>query len=320
MTASRSGSSKAGRVLSFGEPLVAFYPSDTSGGLSTSYSLTWGGDSSNFSIAAAKLGLACTYLTRVGKDVFGRGFLDLWRGHGVDVSAVQVDPERRTGLYVATFSAGRHELVYYRSGSAAANIDRNEIDWTVLDGVSVVHLTGISQAISPQAEEVSLELMARAKKRGILVSYDVNYRPALWPAERARAALLESVAGYVDVLEITDEEMAMLSLGERPDDLADALPRLPQFCAVKLGARGSTLQSPKGRCSARPLVVPFRDSVGAGDAYDAALITAILEGMELRDAARFANAAGAFTCTGVGPLEKQPRRKDIERLLAESTH
>lgn len=317
-------------VVSFGEPLAALYPtpfeevdareSDNTpsvGGLPTHYQLTWGGDTSNFSIAMAKLGHSCAYLTRVGDDVFGRGFLEVWESNGVETSGVQIDRRHRTGLYFATFDKGRHELVYFRAGSAATQTDPAEMAWSMVEGARALHLSGISQAISSEMTELSFNLMARAKRHGAMISYDVNYRPALWESAKARAVALETISEYVDVLEITDEEMLLLGLGESPEDLMSRLPRVPRYCAVKRGAQGSFLWSRDGSCSVASFRVPVKDTVGAGDAYDAALVAAILEKMSLEEAGRFASAAGALTCTGTGPLNRQPRREEIEALLGE---
>lgn len=320
----------APEVVAFGEPLVAFYPagegeeqgseldSPADASLPARYRLTWGGDASNFSLATVKLGRSCALLTRVGSDLFGRGFREVWERNGVDTRLVQTDAAHRTGIYFAVFSGGRHELAYYRADSAATHVDGAEIDWTLVDGARVVHSSGIAQAISPATAQLSFRLFEAAKARGALVSYDVNYRPTLWAPEQAREIALRTIERYVDILEITDEEMGMLGLGERPEELLEHLPRVPDYCVIKRGLKGSCLFTRGERHSFGAFPVAVRDTVGAGDAYDAALVAAILEGRGAPDAVRFASAAGALTCTGVGPLERQPRRSDIDRFLHEN--
>lgn len=311
-------------VVAFGEPMAALYPADASGDtgesvLVSDYKLTWGGDTSNFCLAIAKLRHTCAYITRVGDDPFGRGFLALWRDRGVDTRGVQVDSSRRTGLYVATFRGRRHELVYYRQSSAATQVDRSQIDWGMIDRAKVLHVSGISQAISPAMRDLSFELMSRAKGHGVMVSYDVNYRPALWEAREARSVAIETIKRFVDILTVTDEEMRVLGLADQPERLAQALPRVPAWIGVKLGSEGSFMETGGDSFRVGSFKVTFRDSVGAGDAYDAALIVGILEGGGLPKVAQFANAVAALTCTGVGPLERQPSREEVERFLREET-
>lgn len=305
-------------VLAFGEPLAALYPlpgaGDTAG--TGAYRMTWGGDTSNFSIGITKLGHVCTYITRVGADEFGNSFMKLWADCGVDTDQIQQDSGRTTGVYFVSFRDGKHYLTYYRGQSAATVVAREEIEWDYIRNARVLHVTGISQAISTRMLDLSFELMQFAKQNDMLISYDTNYRPLLWSVDRAKAVIFHTIREYADVVMTTDEEMQMLGLGEDPERLIDALPVMPRICAVKLGAKGSLLMGRQSSVWLPSYPVKVSDTVGAGDAYDAGLISAMLENCSLEEAGKLATAAAALTCRGTGPLERQPDRAELRAYLA----
>lgn len=304
--------------LAFGEPLVGFYPE---GGASLVEDLlvtkTWGGDTSNFAIGVSRLGHPCTYLTRVGDDPFGRGFRVLWEANGVDASRVETDPERRTGLYFVSFEGGRHTLTYYRKDSAASAFGPGDLAGLSLDEYRCVHLTGISLGMSGTARAAGMELVRRAKAAGSLVSFDVNYRAAQWVSrEAAEDALARAIREGVDFLEITDDEAESLGWGSGLADIRFRFPAVPTT-VFKRGRAGVSVSSGDQEFSIPAFEVEVKDTVGAGDSFDAGFLSATLEGAEPPEAARFGAAAAALTCTGRGPLERMPRRAEVEAFLAE---
>ena len=303
-------------VASFGEPLIGIYPpADCSIGDDAPLSKTWGGDTSNVALALCKLGHQSAYITRVGDESFGHSFLKLWQEAGVDTSQVILDKEHRTGLYFISYQDGKHVFTYYRKNSAASHISSEEIDWEFVREIKVLHLSGISQAISQQALEVSFDLMKFAKEHNILVSYDVNYRPPLWKKDVARAVIMHSIEEYADILEITDDEMKLLQLGETPEEALARFSRRPELCAVKMGEQGAYVQQGDRARLFPSFTVEAVDTVGAGDAFDTGLIVGTLEGMPFDKLGEFANAVAALTCRDVGPLRAQPAREEVQNLL-----
>lgn len=303
-------------VASFGEPLIGIYPPDNcSIADDVPLSKTWGGDTSNVALALSKLGHKAAYITRVGDDGFGHSFLKLWCENGVDTSQVKVDKEHSTGLYFISYQDEKHVFTYYRKNSAASWINSKDIDWEFLREVKVLHLSGISQAISQNALEVSFDLLNFAKQHKILVSYDVNYRPPLWKKEIAKAVIAHTIEEYANILEITDDEMNLLGWGERPEELVSHFSRIPQICAVKMGEQGCYVRQGDKEIRVKPFSIDVVDTVGAGDAFDTGLIVGVLEKMAFERLAKFANAVAALTCRGVGPLRTQPMREEVERLL-----
>jgi len=303
--------------LSFGEPLVGFYPA---GGTSIADDApifkTWGGDTSNFAIGVTRLGHRASFLTRVGDDPFGRGFLSLWEKNGLDVSLVKMDSQRRTGLYFVSFEGGKHSLTYYRRDSAASAMTPGHLENLDFSGIRILHLSGISLGMSASAFEAGLALMQAARREGCRVSFDVNYRSAQWPsAEEASSRLARAISGGTDFLEITDDEMAALDWGSSLEDIVGKFPMVP-YVILKRGKAGAAVAAPGISLTVPAFEVDVMDTVGAGDSFDAGFLTAILEGASVRQAARFGAAAAALTCTGRGPLEKMPWRHEVDDFLA----
>ncbi len=305
-------------VVSWGEPLAGIYPP---GGCliedTVTLEKTYGGDASNFALAVAKLGHNSAMLTAVGNDPFGRGFLRLWESGGVNTSLVQMDDHHRTGVYFVSFHGKEHELTYYRSDSAACHLDLVRIDWGAIASAKVFHLSGLSQAISRTAMDASFELLAFARSNGLTISYDVNYRPAVWRSvELARAIIAHTVEKFVDILEVTAEEMRMLGWGERPEEIRSVFRRPPPLCVVKQGQRGSLLVSEREMLPVPALAVDVSDTVGAGDAYDAGIVIGLLENMDLAQMGRVATGVAAMVCRAQGPIDGQPTRSALDQFLA----
>ena len=234
-----------GSVVTIGETM-ALLDAPSGRGLRTGSRLPVGigGAESNVAIGLARLGVPCTWISRVGADAFGALVTREIRAEGVTVIAAQ-DQSAPTGLMVKEHRGGRPVSVrYYRAGSAASRLTAADLDEAAIASAAVLHLTGITPALGPgplRAVERAIEI---ARASGTLVSFDVNYRSKLWSAEQA-GPVLAGLAGSVDLLFAGPEEAALLlgldsSFGaEAFDDgehLARGLAKLgPGTVVVKLG-------------------------------------------------------------------------------------
>lgn len=306
-------------VLSFGEPLVGFYPTGNTSLIEDGPVIkTWGGDTSNLAIGIARLGHSVSYLTKVGDDPFGEGFLRLWNSNGVDTSLVVVDQERRTGLYFVSFEGKHHRLTYYRSGSAASSITRESVSAELVARYRILHLSGISIGMGESARETGKRLIELARQVGTKVSFDINYRAAQWTSSRIAAqVIMDTISDGVDILEITDDEMAALGWGDSINGLAEKFPECG-ILILKQGPKGVTVLSEGKQLHFPAVPVEVKDTVGAGDSFDAGFITALLEGKQVQEMGEFALATAALTCTGTGPLEHMPTRAQVDALLVSS--
>lgn len=302
-------------VLAIGEPMLEFSQTGD-GGTAPQYLQGYGGDTSNFAVAAARQGARVGYVTRVGRDTFGERFMALWQREGIDVAGVQHDPAAATGIYFISHDEAGHHFSYYRAGSAASRMRPDDLPQHAIEAARVLHVSGISQAISTSACDAVFAALTMARDANRLVSYDPNVRLKLWPAARARAIVLETVALADYCLPSLEDAVALLG-DDSPDALADAfLARGARCVALKLGPEGVLVATAEERHRVAGVRVDSVDATGAGDTFDGAFITELLRGARLEDAARYANAAAALSTRGYGAVDPIPARTEVERYLS----
>jgi 2-dehydro-3-deoxygluconokinase len=300
-------------VLALGEPMAEF--NQTRAG-EPSYLQGFGGDTSNFAVAAARQGARAGYLTALGDDVYGRAFLDLWRAEGVDTGGVAIDRQAPTGLYIVTHDGGGHHFTFYRGGSAASRMTPADIVPERIAGARLLHLSGISFAISQSACDACYAAVAAAKAAGRLVSFDTNLRLKLWGRDRARAIILDAMS-LADICLPSLDDVAALTGTAEPDALVDlALSRGSTVVALKLGREGALVADANGRHRIPPYPVATVDATGAGDTFGGAFVTRLLMGDDIRTAGRYAAVAAALSTTGYGAVEPIPHRQRVEAALA----
>ncbi|WP_083404821.1 MULTISPECIES: sugar kinase [unclassified Curtobacterium] len=260
-----------------------------------------GGAESNVAIGLVRAGVPTTWVGRVGTDPAGDRVLADVRGAGVDVVAVP-DPEHSTGLMMKErLTDGRTRVTYHRRGSAGSALVPTDVPASIVEQAALVHLTGITVALSDTARATVDAVLDRAAAAGVPVSFDVNHRPKLIDPERARASYRHVVARSAVVFAGDDEARLVLGRDERPDDeeaLAHDLAALADGTAVvKLGSRGAvaSVDGVLHRRAATPVRVV--DPVGAGDAFVAGWLAAVLTGTDATTALDRAADAGALACS-----------------------
>jgi 2-dehydro-3-deoxygluconokinase len=301
-------------IVALGEPMVEF--NQARADAPEHYVRGFGGDTSNMVIAAARLGARAGYVTRVGDDAFGRMLVDLWRAEKVDTRGVAIDSGAPTGVYFVTHGMRGHEFAYLRTGSAASRIDAATLPLDVIRGARVLHVSGISQAISTNACDAVLAAVEAAAAAGARISYDPNLRLKLWPLARARAIIIATAARCHWFLPSLDETRTLSGLDE-PDALIDWCHDLgAPVVALKCGREGVIVSDGRRRERIAGHAVDPVDATGAGDCFDGAFAARSLAGDDPFAAARYANAAAALATTGFGAVAPLPRDADVRSLLA----
>jgi 2-dehydro-3-deoxygluconokinase len=301
-------------LVAIGEPMLEF--NQVRRDDPSMYRQGFGGDTSNCIVAAARLGARTAYITRLGNDAFGRLFLDLWRSEGVDTRGIAIDDEAPTGIYFVTHGDTGHQFSYLRAGSAASRMRADTLPVDIVRGAHVLHVSGISQAISASACDAVLAAMEVAREAGTRVSYDSNLRLKLWPLARARAVIIASMA-RCDWFLPSFEEASQLSGHADPPSIIDwCHAQGAPVVVLKMGAEGCWVSSREGRTRIHGHRVEAIDATGAGDCFDGAFTARICAGDAPADAARFANAAAALATTGFGAVAPLPRPDAVQALLA----
>lgn len=310
-------------IIAIGEPMLEFNATQE-GSLAEvdKFSVGYGGDTSNFAIAASRLDGRVGYVTALGDDLFGERFLSLWEAEGIDTSQVRRNPKAPTGIYFISRKDKQHYFTYYRNTSAASRMTAAHLPRDYIRQGRVLHVSGISQAISLSACDAVFAAITTAREAGVSVSYDPNLRVKLWPLERARA-IIHQTAAMADLMLPSYEDATALTGLDSPEAIAKYYLDLgPKIVVLKLGADGALLatRGENGDAGAMQRVDAFSvepvDMTGAGDTFDGAFVVNWLRGMGLNDCVRFANAAGALTTTGLGAVTPIPRRAEVEKLLS----
>ena len=325
-------------VVALGESMVTFLPGRP-GRLADvpSFDRGIGGAESNVACGLAAAGFAVRWVSRVGVDGFGDHLVETIGGYGVDVSAVGRDPSRPTGVYFRTAGergSDGHEVAYYRAGSAASAMSVANVDLSVVRAGRVLHLSGITAALSSECLELVRELMTPAPGRP-LVSFDVNHRAGLWRDAEGPRVLLELARGADIVFVGEDEAEEAWGVTGGPAEIRAVLPE-PSVLVVKQGGRGATAfvsgaaerglvaQFPAplgGLQSASSVFVPALSvdvvaTTGAGDAFAAGFLSATLRELPLRDRLRHGHLWAAAALTAPGDLAPPPSRAHADRLVA----
>lgn len=299
-------------IVAMGEAMVEF--NQTTPGQPT-FLQGFGGDTSNAIVAAARAGARTGYVTAVGDDSFGRDLLRLWRESQVDTAQAAIDTVAPTGIYFVTHGPAGHEFTYRRAGSAAAVMTLNAVQREAIASTKILHLSGISLAISAQAQAQCLEAIGIAKAAGAQISFDSNLRLKLWSLEDARAAMLAVIA-QADIFLPSLDDMTLLCGQSDPQAIvAWSHQQGAKSVALKLGAQG-VLLSHHGqltRIAAHP--VQAVDATGAGDCFAGNLLARLCAGDPLAQAARYANAAAALAVQGYGAVAPLPRPEAVWALL-----
>lgn len=298
------------QILCLGEPLVEFNQIE-----GTEWRQGFGGDVSNTAVAAARQGARAGIATRIGDDGFGRLLREMWAAEGVDASAVATDADAPTGLYFVRHGPEGHAFEYRRAGSAASRMAPGNLPLAAIEAADILHLSGISQAISPSAREAAVTAMETARAAGRRVSYDTNLRLALWPLEEARAAILDALSRADIALPGLDDARQVLGIDDPERIVAEIRARGPGIVALTLGREGVLLADGDEVTHIPGLTVEAVDATGAGDCFDGSFLARLVAGDAPVEAARYAAAAASLSTTGYGGVAPIPRPEAVRAAL-----
>jgi len=305
-----------GPLLAVGETMALLTTPEV-GRLRHAGSLTLGvaGAESNVAIGARRLGCPAAWVGRVGDDELGALVVSRIRAEGVDVGGVVRDPGAPTSLMLKERrTAAMVRVLYYRRHGPGSRLEPGDLDPAQVAAAGVLHVTGITPALSDSARATVEHAVELAREARVPVSFDLNYRSALWPADRA-AAVCRDLAARADLVFASDDEAELLGLEGDPADLARGLAGLGGGQAVvKLGERGA-VAAVDGRVHVvDPVPVQAVDPVGAGDAFVAGYLAETLAGRPVPERLATAAACGAFAVTVPGDWEGLPSRDELAAL------
>jgi 2-dehydro-3-deoxygluconokinase len=298
-------------ILALGEPMVEFNQTGERGG--RLYLQGFGGDTSNFAISAARQGARAGCISALGDDAHGRMVRELWDREGVDHSHVKTDAEAFTAIYFVTHGPSGHQFSFMRAGSAASRMTPATLPRAAIERARVLHLSGISLAISPSSLDTCHAAIEIARGAGVKVSFDTNLRLKLWPIERAQVVMTEVMRRCDICLPSIDDVAAITGLTD-PDALIDHCLSLgAKVVALKIGERGAIVADATQRHRVAPHPCKPIDATGAGDAFGGAFVARLVAGDDLLSAGRYAVVTAALSTEGFGAVDPIP---DAARVRA----
>ena len=299
-------------ILAYGEAMVEFNQRADDARM---YLQGFGGDTSNFCIAAARQGARTGYISALGNDHFGQQLRNLWQAEQVDATHVLHDQQAASGVYFVSHDKDGHHFDYLRAGSAASRYTNAQLPLQAIADAKLLHLSGISLAISESACDAGLAAMAHARKHGVRTSLDTNLRLKLWPLERAREKMREAFTLCDICLPSWDDVSILTGLDDR-DAIVDALQAYGVgLIAFKLGAEGCYVATREERRLVPAYTVDALDATGAGDCFGGAFIARLVAGDDPFAAARYANVCAALSTTGYGAVAPIPLAAQVEKIL-----
>lgn len=304
-------------LVTLGESMALFRPATAAQGeLADDYRLSFGGAETNVAIGVARLGGRAIWMGRLGDDAPGRRMLRELRAEAVDVRA-RIDPARTTGAMLKTQEPpGITAVRYWRAASAGGALSPDDLDLGAISDAGVLHVTGITPALSPNARAAVEAAVDAAEAAGVPVSFDVNHRASLWH-DADPGEIYAALAARASIVFAGREEAALIVGDAHDDELVGRLAALgPTTVALKLGAEGCLVRD--GARTIRRAALPIQpvDTVGAGDAFVAGYLAELLRGAALETRVDTAVHAGAFACLGPGDWESLPDRRQLALFTA----
>ena len=306
------------------------------------FEATFGGGEANVAVSLSLLGRKSAFVTALPENPVGDAAVRELRRYGVDVSAIRRS-DGRMGIYFLEAGANQRpsNVVYDRDESAISRVKRGDFDWPeIFAGASWFHITGITPALSQNAADASIEAVQEAKKSGLTVSVDLNYRKKLWNYGKKASSVMKELVRHADVV-IANEEDIQNALGIEGEKIDVASGKLdlfayesltdrvrtdfPNLSRVAVTLRESHSADSNGwsailagktgfYVSKKYAIDDIVDRVGGGDAFSAGLIFGLLEYPD--DERRALEFAAAASCLkhSVGGDFNLVTRSEVESL------
>ncbi|WP_309091716.1 sugar kinase [Domibacillus sp.] len=303
-------------VVTMGETMTLFSPNEQ-GQLrhAHSFSMKFAGAESNVAIGLSRLGHKARWISRLGEDEFGDAMEIFIRGEGVDVSYVTRDEQAPTGVFFKEFRRPNDTRVYYyRKDSAASQLMADHIKEKAIKGAAYLHITGITPALGESCQSVMDKAIRLAKANGVKIVFDPNVRLKIWKSEEEARRLIKRYIAESDIVLPGEAEAEFLFGKKDRAAYVEAFHDLgADIVLMKVGKEGC-LVSQRGKAVEHVsgfYVERVIDPIGAGDAFAAGVLSALLDGLSVEEAARRGNAMGAIVTMVNGDVEGLPNRADL---------
>ena len=328
------------KVVTFGEIMLKLSPKGNQRLLQAKeMNVEYAGAEANVAVSLANFGIPVSFVSRLPENDFGRAACMTLRTFGVNTDSIAWGGNRM-GIYFAEKGASQRpsKVVYDRAASAVSEAVPADFDWeTIFKDAQWFHFTGITPALSKNLAEICLQACQQAKKMGLTVSCDLNYRSKLWTKEEARKTM-SGLAEYIDVCIANESDIADVFGIEAKDSnveqgqlqrasyeiVAEQLLRRFNFQKVAITLRESISANDNNWSAmlydgaeafhSRKYAVHIVDRIGSGDAFAAGLIYGLLNGYDSQKAVDFATAASCLKHSIEGDFN-MVSKAEVESLM-----
>ena len=308
-------------VIALGELLIDFTENGISENGNPLLEANPGGAPCNVLAMLQNLGKKTAFIGKVGKDAFGKYLAETVEQIGIDITGLVQDVEIPTTLaFVHTAADGDRSFSFYRNPGADMMLTKDEVDYNKIDEAKIFHF-GTLSVTHDGVREATKQAVARAKEKGLLISFDPNYRPLLWKDAETAKEMMRYGFSVCDILKISDDEITFVTGKDTIEEAITAFCALyqPKLMSVTCGKNGSIViyNGQKVPCGAhiRPDTI---ETTGAGDTFMACMLNFVLEhGVEdlsesdLLEMQKFAGTAASLITTRRGALKVMPTKEEV---------
>ena len=257
-------------------------------------------------------------MTKLGKDPLGQRITHVLNENKIGNEFVAWSDTKKTGFMLkGRVSQGDPDIFYFRAGSAASTLSVEDVEKIRFDEYSHIHLTGILPALSESTRAAVNLMFDKARQAGLLITFNPNLRPQLWPSQDVMIQSINDMASKADIVLPGTAEGKILMGSDDPKKINAFYRNLGAKAVItKVGSQGAYVTT----ATEEYLVPGFKvdkvvDTVGAGDGFAAGVITALMEGLPLKEAVRRGNAIGAIQVTSRGDNEGLPYPDQLKAFM-----
>lgn len=273
----------------------------------------YGGDAIATAIAALRMGSKVGFVTRVGNDAFKDYLLDSWQAEGLDISQVKLTDEPNGMYIVARPSIQEKEVVYYRKKIASSKLSLEDIDIEYLKKANVVYASGVTQSLSPSANEAVETTFRLAKENGITTAYDPNYYSAISTPEEARESF-NRISSYIDILFMSTKHDTINILDiDSPENIIKKLWDMGISAIVlKASDKNGYYTGYNGNIVFTEFYTnDVIDTTCSGDTFNGGFLHALTHGFTPFEAAKFASIVAGLQAKGIGAIKSIPYKDEV---------
>lgn len=282
------------------------------------YSLAVAGAEFNVAVGVARLNHVVTYMSKLGNDPFGKRIIHELNDNHIGNEFISFSNDYKTGFMLKNqVRQGDPEIFYFRSGSAASTLAKEDVAKIDMKKYHYLHLTGILPALSTKTREASYLLISKARQAGLTISFDPNLRPQLWPSEKIMCDTINDLAAHADIVLPGTAEGKTLMGSDNPQDINNFYRKNgAKIVITKCGSAGAFVTDGSDSYMVPGYTVNHVvDTVGAGDGFAVGVITGLMESLPLKEAVKRGNAIGALQVMNQGDNEGLPRPAALKSFM-----